>query len=60
MTPRVLFHELVRRLPVLGPFLRRIDTLECFVVMHEAELDLFRAQRATDEKAVESRGPVTR
>jgi len=46
VTPRVLLSALVRALPVVGPLLRRLDTLEMYVVLHEAELDLVRAERA--------------
>ena len=56
MTPRVLLSALVRALPVVGPLLRRLDTLEMYVVIHEAELDLVRAERAARSVHESTRG----
>lgn len=48
---RALLSAGLRALPVIGPLLRRLDTVELYAVMHEAELDLVRARhRAEDEE----------
>ena len=56
MSPRIFLSVTVRALPVVGPLLRRLDRLEAYAIMHEAELDLLRAkaglpERPTCEKA---------
>jgi len=44
MRIRILASVLVRALPVVGPFLRRLDLREAQLLMALAEVDLLRAQ----------------
>jgi hypothetical protein len=44
MRLRILASVLVRALPVVGPFLRRLDRVEVLALMAIAEADLARAQ----------------
>jgi len=50
MSPRVILSVFVRALPVVGPLLRRLDTVELYIVKHEAELDLLRAKARADAR----------
>jgi hypothetical protein len=50
MSPRILLSAAVRAIPLLGPILRRLDRLEMFVLLHEAELDLHRAKLGLDTR----------
>lgn len=44
MSPRILLSAALRALPVVGPFLRRIDRLEVLFLLHEAQIDLLSAK----------------
>ena len=59
MSPRILLSAAVRALPLLGPLLRRLDRLETFVLLHEAELDLHRAKLGLETRRRGPDAPVT-
>ncbi len=59
MSPRILLSAVVRALPLLGPLLRRLDRLEMYALLHEAELDLHRAKLGLDTRRRGPDAPIT-
>jgi hypothetical protein len=51
MSPRILLSAALRALPVVGPLLRRLDRVELFILLHEAQIDILTAKAGIDRHA---------